>query len=198
MNAIYRVISPPFQNDSFTYNNSMKFPGFSLLVVLGLLLSLFVFESAFASCVEQREAVASKTRVIESERVDLERSEPDLKKSVKGEPVAVIKTTPDVIEEAVAKPPELDLEQLVARLKKTEAIGFLTKLAIRSDVLDFRKSVESYRKRKSFEENAEVLRGHFNGLLLKILALLEHDPDLSRDIHLARESIWKSFVEVKS
>jgi hypothetical protein len=192
------VISPPFQNDSFTYNNSMKFPGFSLLVVLGLLLSLFVFESAFASCVEQREAVASKTRVIESERVDLERSEPDLKKSVKGEPVAVIKTTPDVIEEAVAKPTELDLEQLVARLKKTEAIGFLTKLAIRSDVLDFRKSVESYRKRKSFEENAEMLRGHFNGLLLKILALLEHDPVLSRDIHLARESIWKSFVEVKS
>jgi hypothetical protein len=192
------VISPPFQNDSFTYNNGMKFPGFSLLMALGLLLSLFVFESAFASCVEQREAVAGKKRVIESERADLERSEPDLKKSVKGEPVAVIKTTPDVIEEAVAKPPELDLEQLVARLKKTEAIGFLTKLAIRSDVLDFRKSVESYRKRKLFEENAEMFRGHFNGLLLKILALLEHDPVLSRDIHLARESIWKSFVEVKS
>ena len=167
-------------------------------MVLGLPLFLFTFESVLADCVKQREAVANKVSVIESERVDLERSEPGLKKSVEGEPVAVIKTTPDVIEEAAAEPPELGLEQLVERLKKTKAIGFLTKLAIRSDVLDFRKSVESYRKRKTFEENTEMLRDRFNGLLLKILALLERDQTLSRDVHLARESIWKSLVEVKS
>jgi hypothetical protein len=176
----------------------MKFSGFSLLMVLGLLLSLFTFESALADCVKQREAVASRVSVIESERVDLERSEPGLKKSVEGEPVTTARTTPDAIEEAAAEPPELGLEQLVERLKKTKAIGFLTKLAIRSDVLDFRKSVESYRKRGTFGENAEMLRSHFNGLILKILALLERDQTLSRDVHLARESIWKSLVEVKS
>lgn len=176
----------------------MKFSEFSLLMVLGLLLSLFAFESALADCVKQREAVASRASVIESDRVDLERIEPGLKKSVKGEPVTTAKIPPDTTQETVAEPPELGLEQLVERLKKTEAIGFLTKLAIRSDVLDFRKSVESYRKRGAFEENAEMLRSHFNGLILKILALLERDQPLSRDVHLARESIWKSLVEVKS
>ncbi len=176
----------------------MKFSKFSLLIVFGLPLFLFTFESALADCVKQKEVVTSNVSVIESERVDLEGSEPDLKKSVKGEPVAVIKSAPDAIEEVVAKPPELGLEQLVERLKKTKAIGFLTKLAIRSDVLDFKKSVESYRKRGTFGENTGMLKDRFNGLMLKILTLLERDQTLSRDVHLARESIWKSLVEVKS
>ncbi len=93
---------------------------------------------------------------------------------------------------------ELNLDELVERLKKTDAIGILTKLTIRSDVLDFKDIVDSYRERGQLEKHLAELKERFNGLLLKILALLERDPSLSKDIYLARESIWKSFVEAKS
>jgi len=93
---------------------------------------------------------------------------------------------------------QISLDELVERLKKTEAIGFLTKLAIRSDVMDFKTSVDTYRKKGTLKKSIGHLRDHFDGLLLKIMTLLERDPDLSRDIHLARESIWKSLLEVRS
>jgi len=98
------------------------------------------------------------------------------------------------------KPPEpsIGIDELVERLKQTDAIGFLTKLTIRSDVLEFKSTVESYQKNGAFKKNLEMLRGRFDGLLLKILALLEDDPKLSRDIYTARDSIWKTLVEVKS
>jgi hypothetical protein len=218
----YRVISPPFKNDSFTYNNSMKFSGCSLL--MALLLSLFVLESALAGCAKPNGVSVSEERVVEQEVESIDEpagqpvteeiieptgelivkaapadeARPDVIKPVGEGPVAVAGTEPAVMQKIEIKSPEINMEQLIERLKKTEAIGFLTKLVIRSDVLDFKQSVESHRKRGVFEANAEKLRGYFNGLLLKILALLERDPTLSRDIHLARESIWKSFVEVKS
>jgi len=93
---------------------------------------------------------------------------------------------------------EISLESLVERLKNSDAIGFLTKLAIRSDVLDFQALVASHRKMGTFEENRELLRSRFDGLVLKILALLARDPELSREIYLARGSIWKSLIGVKS
>jgi len=94
--------------------------------------------------------------------------------------------------------PEISLDELVERLKKTEAIGMFTKLAIRSDVLDFKASIDDYRKKGELERYAGHLRDHFDGLLLKILTLLERDPALSKDIQHARESIWRSFLEAKS
>ena len=94
--------------------------------------------------------------------------------------------------------PKISLDELVERLKATEAIGVLTKLTIRSDVMDFKASVDSYRKKGKLEQYIDRLRDHFDGLLLKIMALLERDPDLSRDIQMARESIWKSLVEATS
>lgn len=90
------------------------------------------------------------------------------------------------------------MEQLIERLKKTEAIGFITKLAIRSDVMDFKAMVERHRKRNELEKRAQELRSHFDGLLLKILTLLEKDPELSEEIYTAKERIWKSFVEVNA
>lgn len=91
----------------------------------------------------------------------------------------------------------IDLDQLVQRLKQTKAIGFLTKLAIRSDVLDFRDRVDTYRKKHQLQQHLATLRDRFNGLLLKILALLEDDPKLAHAIYAARETIWQSLVEVK-
>lgn len=103
-----------------------------------------------------------------------------------------------VTQKSTMKEPEISLDDLVERLKKTEAIGVFTKLAIRSDVLDFKESIDTYRKNGELEKYIGHLRDHFDGLLLKILALLERDPPLSRDIQHARESIWRSFLEAKS
>jgi beta-phosphoglucomutase-like phosphatase (HAD superfamily) len=89
------------------------------------------------------------------------------------------------------------LEELVARLKASKAIGFFTKLAIRSDVLDLRAALEQHMKKNTFEAYRSDLRSRFDGLLLKIMALLEKDVELSREIYLARETIWNSLLEVK-
>ena len=101
-------------------------------------------------------------------------------------------------QKSVPNKPAISMEELVERLKETEAIGVFTKLAIRSDVLDFKESINTYRKKKKLESYIGHLRERFDGLLLKILALLERDPPLSRDIQHARESIWRSFLEAKS
>jgi len=176
-------------------------------MVLGLFLSSPIIPTVQAGCVKQVEPEAniehvSETGNIKANKTDANKIESSTKKKVEAEPVAVVKTIPKKAAKTVQKKsvqtPEISLEQLVGRLKETKAIGFLTKLAIRSDVFDFRDTVESYRKKKAFEANAEMLKGRFDGLLLKIMTLLERDPDLSKDIHLARDSIWKSFVEVQS
>ncbi|MDX8403686.1 MAG: hypothetical protein R8K54_04680, partial [Mariprofundaceae bacterium] len=176
----------------------MKLTVCSLWTVFGLLLSLLVAESVYAGCPKNAEANVNFERVAESVEADSEGIESSKRNRVEEERDAVARRDPDEMQKKAVKPPELGLEQLVERLKKTKAIGFITKLAIRSDVFDFKESIESYRKKKVFEDNVEELRGRFNGLLLKILALLDSDPVLSRDIYLARDSIWKSFVEVKS
>lgn len=90
-----------------------------------------------------------------------------------------------------------DMKELIARLKETQAIGFFTKLAIRSDALDLVAMVKAYRRHAAAYSLRE-LRARFDGLLLKVLALLNGDPKLARDIYLARECIWKSLLEVKA
>ncbi|MDQ7011358.1 MAG: hypothetical protein Q9M29_06005 [Mariprofundaceae bacterium] len=92
----------------------------------------------------------------------------------------------------------LDMDMLVERLKQTRAIGFFTKLAIRNDVMDLIVLIDNYRKKSVLESKLNDVRARFEGLFLKIVALLENDPDLSRDIYLAREKIWKSLLEVKA
>ncbi|RMH52886.1 MAG: hypothetical protein D6682_00915 [Zetaproteobacteria bacterium] len=88
----------------------------------------------------------------------------------------------------------IDLDRLVARLKATPAIGFFTKLALRSDVLDLRRRIEHARAAGERGRIAHTLRREFDGLVLKILALLDEDPALARDIYRAREAIWHSLV----
>ncbi len=186
-------------------------------MISGLFLSPPMIKPLQAGCVKQAgldsniEHTSETSRVdrnkidedkIDAEKININKIESSTKKKLEAERAAVVKTAPKkavkVMQKKLAQTPEINLEQLVGRLKETKAIGFLTKLAIRSDVFDFRDTVESYRKKKAFEANAEMLKGRFDGLLLKIMTLLERDPDLSKDIHLARDSIWKSFVEVQS
>ena len=110
------------------------------MAVLGLLLSILAVEPADADCLKEAEAsvVGHAAQPKEEERVETDHSD-------------AVKTDSDSVQKIPVESPELGLEQLVARLKKTEAIGFFTKLAIRSDVFDFQASVESYRKKKIFK-----------------------------------------------
>ena len=92
----------------------------------------------------------------------------------------------------------ISMDELVKRLKASNAIGFFTKLAIRSDVLDFQAEIVKMRKKKLLAAQMSNIKASFNGLLLKIMALLEKDPDLSKKIYSARHSILKSFLEVQT
>jgi len=197
------VISPPSQISTAAYNYAMNYSKRYLLVAVGLLL----LSVASAGCAKQGKVSVSSERPLEQKAIDLKAV--DLKEDVmeKTEPAgmerhegksAIVSKSSKPTERAETALPEITMDQLVERLKATEAIGLFTKLAIRSDVIDFKKSVKLYRKRSAFEKNAKMLKSRFDGLLLKILALLERDPVLSKDIHLARESIWKSLVGVKS
>ncbi len=92
----------------------------------------------------------------------------------------------------------IDVKVLEERLKDTDAIGFFTKLAIRNDIVDLMDKIKKYRKSSMLKVKIKEIRSSFDGLLLKIIALLEGDPKLSRDLYVGRESIWESLLEVKA
>ncbi len=91
----------------------------------------------------------------------------------------------------------MDINELIERLKRTHAIGMFTKLAIRSDALDLMDQVKAWREHRR-DCSLKDIRARFDGLLLKVLALLDDDPALARDISRAREDIWRSLLEVKA
>jgi len=97
-----------------------------------------------------------------------------------------------------AKVGKVDFKVLKERLTHTDAIGFFTKLAIRNDIVDLMDKIKQYRKKSILKEKMKEIRASFDGLLLKIIALLEEDPDLSHDLYVGRESIWESLLEVKA
>jgi len=140
-----------------------------------------------AKAVQQSAAVQLKPEVSESESAKVEKTEPRPVEQAKSEKI-------EVKSEQVAA---IDMEVLTARLKKTKAIGLFTKLAIRNDVSDLMGEVKHYRKKAMLADKIKEIRESFEGLLMKIVALLDDDPELSRDLYVGRESIWKSLLEVK-
>ena len=103
------------------------------------------------------------------------------------------------VESTETKPaPQLDMDTLIERLKQTQAIGVLTKLVLRSDVTDLINEVKLYKKTKGSARQLERIKAHFNGLLLKVLALLDDDPKLAQDIQSARNILWQHLLEVKT
>jgi len=96
--------------------------------------------------------------------------------------------------EQSVKATNLSLDALTERLKQSSAIGTFTKLAIRSDIIDLKDKIDSYKKKSLLQSKLDDVRASFDGLLMKIIALLSGDPDLSRDLYTARESIWKSLL----
>ena len=95
-------------------------------------------------------------------------------------------------------PPQLDIDTLIERLKQTSAIGVLTKLVLRSNVNDLIDEVKRYKRSKATQKQLDRIKAHFNGLLLKVLALLDEDPKLAQDIQCARDSLWHHLMEVKT
>ena len=98
----------------------------------------------------------------------------------------------DSIPPDVAKPkaPPLDLASLEARLKETNAIGVLTKIALKNQVDDLLNQFRDFYQGKLKTTLAE-LRRPYELLVLKVLALLQDtDPALASAIVASREAIW--------
>ncbi|WP_231368582.1 hypothetical protein [Mariprofundus ferrooxydans] len=91
-----------------------------------------------------------------------------------------------------------NVQVLEDRLKNTRAIGIFTKLAIRNDIMDLVDEIRAYRKQARLQSRLKEIRSSFDGLILKIMALLEDDPALSRDLYTNRELLWNSLLEVKA
>ena len=91
-------------------------------------------------------------------------------------------------------PQSMDLETLTSRLKKTRAVGFLTKLSLKNEIDGLVKHIQKHHASKS-DLTYEQLRERFDLLLLKVLTLLQDkDKELAKDISDAREAIWGAFV----
>jgi hypothetical protein len=86
--------------------------------------------------------------------------------------------------------PTLDLKSLEERLKDTEAIGVLTKIALKNQVDDLLDQFRAYYQGKLKTTLAE-LRQPYDRLVLKVLSLLQDsDPALASAIAASREAIW--------
>ncbi|MBN4076671.1 hypothetical protein JYT48_00180 [Mariprofundus ferrooxydans] len=93
---------------------------------------------------------------------------------------------------------QVNITILKQRLRKTAAIGFFTKLALRNDLVDLTDEIKKYRRKSILSDKLKEIRASFDGLLLKLIALLDNDPDLSRDLYVGREMIWQSLLEEKA
>jgi len=96
-------------------------------------------------------------------------------------------TAPDL---AKKSSPTLDLTSLEQRLKDTDAIGVLTKIALKNQVDDLLDRFRAYYQGKLKTTLAE-LRRPYDLLVLKVLSLLQDsDPSLASAIVASREAIW--------
>jgi hypothetical protein len=86
--------------------------------------------------------------------------------------------------------PPLDLTSLETRLKETQAIGVLTKIALKNQVDDLLDQFRAFYAGKLKTTLAE-LRHPYDLLVLKVLSLLQDgDPALASAIAGSREAIW--------
>jgi hypothetical protein len=91
---------------------------------------------------------------------------------------------------APAAAPTLDLKSLEQRLRETRAIGVFTKLALKNQVDDLLDKFRGHHAGKPIPPLA-VLKQNFDGLMMKVLALLQNDdPSLAKTIATSREALW--------
>jgi hypothetical protein len=91
---------------------------------------------------------------------------------------------------APAAAPTLDLKSLELRLRETRAIGVFTKLALKNQVDDLLDKVRGHHAGRPIPP-LPVLKQNFDGLMMKVLALLQNDdPSLAKTIATSREALW--------
>jgi hypothetical protein len=101
--------------------------------------------------------------------------------------------TPARPEAATPKSPAaetLDLGALEQRLRDTRCIGLFTKLSLKNQVDDLLEKVRGYYRAQG-KPPPMPLRQHYDGLLLKVITLLQDgDPTLAAAVMSSREAIW--------
>ena len=115
------------------------------------------------------------------------------------QPEAVAKATPapatappkpSVTPPKPAAPPPLDLAGLEKRLRDTKAIGVFTKISLKNQVDDLLQQFKAFHDGQG-RATLNELRERYNGLMLKVLSLLQRDdPSLARDLTASRDAIW--------
>lgn len=111
------------------------------------------------------------------------------------ERAAVSQTAPKKAPAAAPAAPTLDLESLENRLRETEAIGFMTKLTLKSQVQDLLDRFRAYYDGTDAIHITQ-LRQPYDTLILKVLALLQDkDPSLAKEIATSREAIWEILTD---
>ena len=87
-------------------------------------------------------------------------------------------------------PATLDLASLEQRLKDTDAIGVLTKIALKNQVDDLLAQFRAYYQGK-LKTTLAQLRRPYDLLVMKVLTLLQDtDPALASAIVASREAMW--------
>jgi hypothetical protein len=111
-------------------------------------------------------------------------------------PVTSNKPAPPAAAPSVAAaPPTLNLADLEQRLRDTRAIGVFTKLSLKNQVDDLLKAFRELYRGPSKRPTPE-LRQRYDGLLLKVLTLLQDgDPPLAAAIASSREAIWNILAD---
>jgi len=122
------------------------------------------------------------------------KSEPQVLPKPEQEPAPTEQENPVV--PAVEPPaPDLDMDKLGTRLRKTKAIGLFTKLELKSQLEDLLDDLEDYHESKS-TLRLEQLEEHFNLLVMKLMVLLQDDdPQLHMEIVQARPALWTTLAD---
>lgn len=95
-----------------------------------------------------------------------------------------------VASSSVKAPAALDLRALEIRLRQTRAIGFFTKLSLKQQVDDLLDQFARFHEGHGGRP-LPTLRDRFDGLMGKVLALLDRrDDGLAREVAASRESLW--------
>jgi hypothetical protein len=95
---------------------------------------------------------------------------------------------PELIKQRASPP--FDLTSLEKRLKETQAIGVLAKIALRNQVDDLLSQFRSFHQGKLKMTLAE-LRRPYDLLVFTVLSLLQdNDPSLAAALVASREAIW--------
>lgn len=124
------------------------------------------------------------------------RSAPPAKAGAQAAPSAPIATPaakPPSAAPALAKPPAapaLDLASLEKRLRETDAIGVVTKIALKNQIDDLLEQFRAFYQGRQ-RTTLAALRQPYERLLMKVLALLQDgDPQLASAVSASREAIW--------